>query len=148
MLSYIYIYIYIYITKTLDLSWIVCNKTLNTTQYQMMLSHIYILHKPSIYRGSYVIRHWTQHNTKGRRLRLWSDYELYCRIWSWSPVLCEKHGPRDSVDKNRDRRPRFISLLRPEGHVFHTARETMIKSYYSTLSAEFFSMFYSHKYEF
>ena len=26
---------------------------------------------------------------------------LYCRIWSWSPVPCEKHGPRDSVDKNR-----------------------------------------------
>ena len=37
-----------------------------------------------------------------------------CRIWSWSPVPCEKHGPRDSVDKNRGRRPRFLSLLRPE----------------------------------
>ena len=24
-----------------------------------------------------------------------------CRIWSWSPVPCEKHDPRDSVDKNR-----------------------------------------------
>ena len=23
---------------------------------------------------------------------------LYCRIWSWSPVPCEKHGTRDSVD--------------------------------------------------
>ena len=33
----------------------------------------------------------------------------YCRIWSWSPVPCEKHGPRDSVDKNRGRRPRFLS---------------------------------------
>ena len=26
----------------------------------------------------------------------------------------------DTVDKNRDRRPRFLSLLRPEGHVFFT----------------------------
>ena len=32
-----------------------------------------------------------------------------CRIWSWSPMSCEKHGPRDSVDKNRGRRPRFLS---------------------------------------
>ena len=71
-----------------------------------------------------------------------------CRIWSWSPMLCEKHGPRDSVDKNRGRRPRFLSLLRPEGHVFHTAWETMIKCYYSTLADWFFSMFYSHRYEF
>ena len=71
-----------------------------------------------------------------------------CRIWSWSPMPCEKHGPRDSVDKNRGRRPRFLSLLRPEGHVFHTAWETMIKCYYSTLADWFFSMFYSHKYEF
>ena len=63
---------------------------------------------------------------------------LCCRIWSWSPMLCEKHGPRDSVDKNRGRRPRFLSLLRPEGHVFHTAWETMIKSYYSTLTDLFF----------
>ena len=69
------------------------------------------------------------------------DGIVYCRIWSWSPVLCEKHGPRDSVDKNRGRRPRFLSLLRPEGHVFHTARETMIKSYYSTLADWFFSCF-------
>ena len=73
---------------------------------------------------------------------------LCCRIWSWSPVPCEKHGPRDSVDKNRGRRPRFLSLLRPEGHVFHTAWETMIKCNYSTLADWLFSMFYSHKYEF
>ena len=31
------------------------------------------------------------------------------RIWSWSPMPCEKHGPRDSVDKYRGRRPRFLS---------------------------------------
>ena len=64
-----------------------------------------------------------------------------CRIWSWSPMPCKKHGPRDSVDKNRGRRPRFLSLLRPEGHVFHTAWETMIKSYYSTLTDWFFPCF-------
>ena len=66
---------------------------------------------------------------------------MYCRIWSWSAVPCEKHGPRDSVDKNRGRRPRFLSLLRPEGHVFHTALETMIKSYYSTLADWIFPCF-------
>ena len=65
----------------------------------------------------------------------------YCRIWLWSPMPCEKHGPRDSVDKNRGQRPRFLSLLRPEGHVFHTAWETMIKSYYSTLADWFFLCF-------
>ena len=74
--------------------------------------------------------------------RNWYQYWVHCcRIWSWSPVPCEKHGPRDSVDKNRGRRPRFLSLLRPEGHVFHTAWETMIKSYYSTLADWFFSCF-------
>ena len=66
---------------------------------------------------------------------------VWCRIWSWSPMPCKKHGPRDSVDKNRGRRPRFLSLLRPEGHVFHTAWETMIKSYYSTLTDWFFPCF-------
>ena len=66
---------------------------------------------------------------------------ISCRIWSWSPMPCEKHGPRDSVDKNRGRRPRFLSLLRPEGHVFHTAWETMIKFYYSTLTDLFFLRF-------
>ena len=44
-----------------------------------------------------------------------------CRIWSWSPIPCEKHGPRDSVDKKRCRIPRFLSLPRPEGHVFPMA---------------------------
>ena len=69
----------------------------------------------------------------------WS--KIWCRIWSWSPMPCEKHDPRDSVDKNRGRRPRFLSLLRPEGHVFHTAWETMIKSYYSMLTIDFFPCF-------
>ena len=38
-------------------------------------------------------------------------------------------------------RPRFLSLLRPEGHVFHTAWETIIKSYYSTLTDWFYPRF-------
>ena len=71
----------------------------------------------------------------------WFGLGQCCRIWSWSPMLCEKHGPRDSVDKNRGRRPRILSLLRPEGHVIHMAWETMIKSYYSTLTDWFFLRF-------
>ena len=35
------------------------------------------------------------------------------------------------VDKNRGRRPRFLSWLRPEGHVFNIAWQAMIKTYYS-----------------
>ena len=42
-------------------------------------------------------------------------------IWSWSPMPCEKHGPRNSVTTNP--RP-SASVL-----VFHTAWETMMKSY-------------------
>ena len=72
---------------------------------------------------------------------LWYLSMMGCRIWSCSLVPCEKHGPRDSVDKIRGRRPRFLSLLRPEGYVFHTARETMIKSYYNTLAFLFFPCF-------
>ena len=41
-------------------------------------------------------------------------------------LIMEKHGPRDSVNKNRGRRPRFLSLLRPEGHDFHTAWDTSV----------------------
>ena len=63
------------------------------------------------------------------------------RIWSWPPMPCEKHGLRDSVDIKRGWRPRCLSLLRPEGHVFHTARETMIKSYYTMLTDWFFFCF-------
>ena len=97
----------------------------------------------------HVLNAWLSH---------WAEWRIYaiiglkdgtnCRIWSWSPMPCKKYRPRDSVDKNRGRRPRFLSLLRPEGHAFHTAWETMIKSYYSTLADFFFFAFYSHKYEF
>ena len=66
---------------------------------------------------------------------------MCCRIWSWSPMSCEKHGPGDSVDKNWGRKPRFLSLPRLEGHVFHTVSETMIKSYYSMFTDWFFPCF-------
>ena len=39
---------------------------------------------------------------------------VQCRIWSWCPMPCEKYGPREYVNKNRGRRPTFLSLLRPE----------------------------------
>ena len=39
----------------------------------------------------------------------------WCRIWSWSPMPCEKHGPRDSVDKNRGRRPRVFVVTEARG---------------------------------
>ena len=53
----------------------------------------------------------------------------YNRIWSWSPVPCEKHGPRASVTTKISAFGLGFCLLSPSGHVFHTARETMIKSY-------------------
>ena len=95
-----------------------------------------------------IIHRWPVNSLhKGYVTRKMSPFDnvimIYCRIWSWSPMPCEKHGPRDSVDKNRGRRPRFLSLLRPEGHVFHTAWETMIKSYYSTLADWFFHVLFT-----
>ena len=45
---------------------------------------------------------------------------------------CVKNMARGTqVDKNRGRRPRFLSWLRPEGHVFNIAWQAMIKTYYS-----------------
>ena len=55
-----------------------------------------------------------------------------------------KTCPMDSVDKNRGLRSRFLSLLRPEGHIFHTAWETMIKSYYTMLT-DFFRILFTEK---
>ena len=81
-------------------------------------------------------RWWGKRSRHFRRMRKQQFY-----VSGKRPMPCEKHGPRDSVDKNRGRRPRFLSLLRPEGHVFHTAWETMIKSYYSTLTDWFFLCF-------
>ena len=53
----------------------------------------------------------------------------YDRIWSWSPMLCEKQGPRASVTTKTSAFGLGFCLLSPSGHVFHTAWETMIKSY-------------------
>ena len=38
-----------------------------------------------------------------------------CRIWSWSPMPCEKHDLRDSVDKNRDRRRGIFFVTEARG---------------------------------
>ena len=53
----------------------------------------------------------------------------YTSIWSWSPMPCEKHGPRASVTTKTSAFGLGLCLLRPLGHVFYTAWETMIKSY-------------------
>ena len=62
-----------------------------------------------------------------------NQWPCYNRIWSWSPMLCEKHGPRVSVTTKTLAFGLGFCLLRPSGHVFHTAWETMIKSYNSGL---------------
>ena len=47
------------------------------------------------------------------------------------PCYVKNMARGNQVDKNRGRRPRFLSWLRPEGHVFNIAWQTMIKTYYS-----------------
>ena len=47
------------------------------------------------------------------------------------PCYVKNMARGTQVDKNRGRRPRFLSWLRPEGHVFNIAWQTMIKTYYS-----------------
>ena len=39
---------------------------------------------------------WTGNSSK---LLMRPKQLIRCRIWSWSLMTCEKHGPRDSVDK-------------------------------------------------
>ena len=58
-----------------------------------------------------------------------NQWACYNRIWSWSPMLCEKHGPRASVTTKTSACGLGFCLRSPSGHVFHTAWETMIKSY-------------------
>ena len=58
-----------------------------------------------------------------------NQWACYNRIWSWSPMPCEKHGPRASVTTKTSAFGLGFCLLNPSGHVFHTAWETMIKSY-------------------
>ena len=60
----------------------------------------------------------------------------YNRIWSWSPMLCEKHGPQASVTTKTSAFGLSFCLPSPSGHVFHTAWETMIKSYNKSHSGE------------
>ena len=55
-------------------------------------------------------------------------------LWSWSPMPCEKHGPRASITTKTSAFGLGFCLLSPSGHVFHTAWETMIKSYTRPLS--------------
>ena len=96
--------------------------------------------------GSYIRRHlWNLVVYMMARYKILM-VRWYCRILSLSPMPCDKTWPKGLSRKKNEAEGR-LSLLRPEGHVFHTAWETMIKSYYSTL-ADFFFAFYSHKYEF
>ena len=58
-----------------------------------------------------------------------NQWACYNRIWSWSAMPFEKHGPRASVTTKTSAFGLGFCLLSPSGHVFHTAWETMIKSY-------------------
>ena len=49
------------------------------------------------------------------------------------------HGPRDTVDKNWDRRSTILSLLKSEGYALYMAWQTVIKSYARTLVLYFCS---------
>ena len=64
-----------------------------------------------------------------------NQWACYNSIWSWSPMPCEKHGSGLSNDKNLGIRPRFLST-ESLGPCFHTAWETMIKSYNHRFSIE------------
>ena len=92
-------------------------------------NHIIIWKKPPQAKPSHAVIFWTHPRKLAR---------LGCIIWSCSPMPCEKHGP--SRQKTRPKAD-VLSLLRPEGHVFHTAWESMIKSYHSTLADWFFPCF-------
>ena len=43
------------------------------------------------------------------------------QIWSLSPMPGEKHSLRIYIEKTRGQIPRFLSILRPNNHVFHTS---------------------------
>ena len=60
------------------------------------------------------------------------------------PCYVKNMARGTQVDKNRGRRPRFLSWLRPEGHVFNIAWQAMIKTYYSMFSL-WFNWFFFHK---
>ena len=50
---------------------------------------------------------------------------------------CQNMAQRTQVDKNRGHGPRFLSWLRPEGHVFGIAWQAMIKTFYSMFPSWF-----------
>ena len=62
---------------------------------------------------------------KRKNINQWACYN---RIWSWTPVPCEKHDPWASVMTKTSAFDLGFGLLSLSGHVFHTAWETMIKS--------------------
>ena len=75
-------------------------------------------------------------NKTQKKINQWACYN---RIWSWSPMPCEKHGPRASVTTKTSAFGLGFCLLSPSGHVFHTPWETMIKSYIRWLGHHCFS---------
>ena len=119
-----------------------CRKNISVTTFVIHRCVIlpFLIHAPRMFCSckacSLIVMYFTFQGE-----RLWGVGDMQCRIWSWSPMTCEEHGPRDSVDKNRGRKPRSLSLLRPKGHHFHTSWETMFKSYYSTLTDLFLPRF-------
>ena len=73
--------------------------TIITWHFQFRPVNVSILHLKYDYRAR-----------SKTRFTLYSHcYVTWCPLVTWSTMPCEKHGPRDSVDKNRGRRPRFLS---------------------------------------
>ena len=69
-------------------------------------------------------------NTQGnctQQLMLWYDIGFNHGL----PCYVKNMARGTRVDKNQGRRLRFLSWLRPEGHVFNIAWQAMIKTYYS-----------------
>ena len=82
-------------------------------------------------------------NKTKKKINQWACYN---RIWSWSPMPCEKHGPRASVTTKTSAFGLGFCLLSPSGHVFHTAWETMIKSYNKVLPDKWWSSLLTYIY--
>ena len=61
-----------------------------------------------------------------------SCHVVSCRVVSWHGMSCETYGPGPPVTTKPDCEVGgFCGDQRPEGHVFHTSRQAMIKTYYS-----------------
>ena len=76
-----------------------------------------------------ILKHYNSYSCKKKHEKKINQQACCYRIWSWSPMPCEKHGPRASVTTKTEAEGLGFCLLSPSGHVFHTAWETMIKSY-------------------